>query len=370
MLIAHLSDFHISRHGSRLTQLKELTRRATRGNGWETISEEDGWTIQLKAAEGRRFQLKDRLRLVDDTGAVHLVLKTSRSSRKRQKVMGELRAHMEIRNRTTPAALSHRFPSESELGKLLRADPDNLNLRFCKLAYRLREAPPDHIVITGDLTDDAEGFELVLEGLAPWFEHGRVSCVPGNHDLYPSPPVWVPKHKRKTEAEKRRAWADFCAQAGLPAQGSYPRTLGKDVSLLCLDSCHRPPIPGSASGLVRQRELKALLRDATGELVMACLHHHVVNPPVKAVGPAPLQAGMRLRNAKRVYQTLRDSRVQVVMNGHRHLGYRFHPAHSPLILSAPSSTIGCRSGGPSFYWQLQVVQGTVQRVQEIAVALD
>lgn len=277
---------------------------------------------------------------------------------------------MEARERTTPQALARQFPTESELARMLAFDPENINLRFCAVAHAMRRDSPDHIVITGDLTDDGAGFELIIEGLSPFFDQQKVSFVPGNHDTYPTPPLWVQKQHRKTEPEKRMLWTTFTASVGLPVTGSFARDLGSGVMLVCLDSCHRPSVPGSASGLVPTEELLAIARNLdtrSQQVRIACLHHHVVNPPIKGTGSAPLQAGMRLRNSREIFNLLRDLNFQVVMNGHRHVGYRYHPARAPLFLSAPSSTIGCRSGERPYYWRVETVLGEEPSIREVSI---
>lgn len=370
MIIAHLSDFHICRHGTRLTQIQDVARRAATTKGWETIRTEGDWIIQARSANGRRPLFRERLRLVDEVGAVHRVVRVGRGRRARAAATDLLLSHMETRDRTTPQALASRFPPVEDLELLLSLDPDNINLRFCALALAIRETNPDHIVITGDLTDDAEGFELIIAGLEPFLEAGRVSFVPGNHDLYPSPPLWVSKTNRKTEAEKRMLWATFATSVGMPPSGSHVRVVGDGILLACLDSCHRAKVPGSASGLVPLRDLHEVARDldARGKHVrLACLHHHVLNPPVRGMGLAPLQAGMRLRNAKLVFARLKDLGFRLVMNGHRHLGYRFHPAMAPLFLSAPSSTIGCRTGERPFFWRIDADAEGINRIDEVPI---
>jgi hypothetical protein len=368
MIIAHLSDFHICRHGARLTQIQDVARRASNGKGWETIRREGDWAFQARPAAGLRF--RERFRLIDEVGAVHSVVKVGRGRRARAEAMDALLRYMDVRNQTTPQVLAAHLPSRRELDKLLSRDPNNINLRFCAAAHAVRRENPDHVVITGDLTDDAEGFELILAGLEPLFETGRVSCVPGNHDVYPSPPLWVAKVHRKTEAEKRMFWSTFASSIGLPPSGSCVREIGKGVLLVCLDSCNRPRVPGSASGLVPLRDLHRVARelDERGKSTrIACLHHHVLNPPMRGMGLAPFQAGMRLRNAPQVFSLLCELRFNVVMNGHRHVGYRFHPANAPMFLSSPSTTIGCRSGQRPFFWRVEVDEAGLHRIDEIPI---
>ncbi len=370
MIIAHLSDFHICAYGARLTQLQDMPSRSTPvGRGWETVRREGDWRIQKRRASDSSFRIRDQLRLVDDNGIVHRVTKTLWGVGE-SRAIDELLGLVDVRRRNTPQELAENFPSEAELETRLQRDPENLNLRFCAVAHAMRRDRPDRIVITGDLTDDAEGFDLILRGFEPFFERGQISCVPGNHDVYGTPPLWVRKAHRKKEAEKRLLWATFASSVGLPAKGSHVRELGDGVLLVSFDSCHHAPLPGSASGMVHERDLHKVARELDGlgkQVRLACLHHHVVNPPLRHVGLSPIQAGMRLRNAKRVFAMLKELRFQLVMNGHRHVGYRYHPANSPLFLSAPSSTIGCRSGEKPYYWRVEIDGDSVGAVQEVPI---
>jgi hypothetical protein len=100
------------------------------------------------------------------------------------------------------------------------------------------------------------------------------------------------------------------------------------------------------------------------------VHHHVVNLPMRAVGLAPLQLGIRLRNAKRVYEFLCAERFAAVLNGHRHVGYRYHPTRAPMFVSAPSATLGCHSRsteGP-YYWRIEISGGRLGSVVERPIA--
>jgi len=370
MIIAHLSDFHICAFGARLTQLQDAPRRGVPvGRGWTTIRREGDWRIQKRRASDSSFRIRDQLRLVDDNGIVHKVVKTFWGVGE-PRAIDELLRLAEARQRNTPQGLAEDFPGESELETRLAHDPENLNLRFCAVAHAMRRDNPDRVVITGDLTDNADGFDLILRGLEPFFEQGRVACVPGNHDIYDTPPLWVRKAHRKKEPEKRLLWATFASSVGLPAKGSYVRDLGDGVVLAAFDSCHRAALPGSASGMVHDRDLHQVARELDGlglHVRIACLHHHVVNPPLRHVGFSPIQAGMRLRNAKRVFTLMQELGFHLVMNGHRHVGYRYHPAHAPLFLSAPSSTIGCRSGQKPYYWRIEVGQEGLGAVREVPI---
>ena len=369
MRIAHLSDVHVSRLGATLTQSRGLIREA--GDGWEPIQDSDGWRIEMQRAAGRTFQRLDHFRLVDDEGVVLETIKVKGQSE--GAVIDELVHSMQVRKRSSAASLAEDLPDAAELKSLLAENPANNNLRFCAVAAQLLELDPEYVLITGDLTDDAVGFELFETALATFVADRRLVVIPGNHDIYASPPLVTTKALRKTVAEKRRLWGAFAQRIGQPMATSFIRDLGEGVVLACLDSAHPPNIPGSASGEVLAHELEQLAGafDARGDdsVRICCLHHHIANPPADVIGSTPIQAGMKLRNAKRVMDTLNALGFQAVLNGHRHLGYRFHPAHSPLFLAAPSATMGCRSGHAPYFWMIDVDADGIHKASEVPVAL-
>lgn len=373
MIIAHLSDIHISKYGTLLVQRRGLPREARPDEkAWETMLEVDGWRVETRRAGQTRFSWRDRMRLVDPDGLIHHESNVPKDTEKPNPE--ELLALQTRRARVSIERLANDWPSRAQIDAWLGEDPHNGNLRWCAIAHQLREENPDYVLITGDLTDDAEGFELIEAGLAPFIAEGRLIVIPGNHDIYPSPPLVTVASARKTELDKRRLWGAFTKRIGVEASGCFVRDLGEGVLLLCLDSSHPPRIPASASGYVQPHELYQLAGqlDASGpgQLRLACVHHHIANPPPTALGSVPFQTGMKLRNAREVLDVLESLDVRVIMNGHRHIGYRFQPSGSPLFLSAPSTTMGCRSGAKPFYWRLHIHDQRVNLIEEAPVRLE
>ena len=363
MVIAHLSDLHVSRFGEHVTSLRMRGvhgRRQPRGESWALVEEvQAAWRIERRLRE---------LRLVDDGGIVH--------ARKRIEPAGEAevrRALVELaseRLRADHRRLAAELPDEATTEALLAEDPTNTNLLFCRAAHCLRHDQPDWVLLSGDVTDDGVGYDLVLAALAPFVARGRVLAVPGNHDVYDSPPLVVPRHARKKRQEKRERWAAFAAELGLPPGGAWVRELDGDAILCGLDSCVPARTPFSASGAVTKDSLAAVEAALANAPPHACrlamLHHHVVNLPLRAAAWAPWQLGMRLRNAKEVYDFLLRHKFRGVLNGHRHVGYRYHPSHAPLFVSAPSTTLGCRSRAVDrpYYWRIEVIGGEIASVKE------
>ncbi len=372
MIIAHLSDIHISRYGAQLIQMRGPAKEA-RGNHWEEVEDIDGWKLEARRAESTRFTWKDRLRLVDPYGTVHKELKVSRDEL--ENGLFELMSLQRRVSRFSASALAADFPTAEQTEAMLQEAPDNANVRFCAVAHQLRADNPDVLLLTGDLTDDAVGFELIEAGFKPFVEGGRLIAIPGNHDIYPSPPLITSAAERRDELEKRRLWGAFARRIGVQAGGCFVRELGEGVQLICLDSAHPPRIPGSASGLVQPHELHQLageldtMASGPGVLRIACLHHHIANLPRTVFGSAPIQAGMKLRNAPQVLEMLKEFGVEAVLNGHRHIGFRFKPSGEPLFISAPSTTQGCKSGQAPFYWRLEVSGEGLGNIREVPIAL-
>ncbi|NTV51388.1 MAG: metallophosphoesterase [Candidatus Firestonebacteria bacterium] len=371
MIIAHVSDFHISQYGAAMTNFRTGRRRVAKGLGWAPFWEDAGWRIDVRLAAGR-IRLHDAFRLTDSQGLVHRLYKV-KTLVSVSDIFDDLRRLRDIRTLTRCDTLAGHFPSEAETARLLQADPSNGNARFCAVAHTLRRDRPDWVVVTGDITDDGMGYELVAAGLAPFIEKGRLICIPGNHDVYPTPPLWNDRRFQKNEYQKRVHWQEFALALGLPGSGSYLKSLGQGVVLAHFDSCNPSSVPASASGMVRVHDLQQmevqLKSDYPRALRLACLHHPVAPLRVQGLGIAAFHPGMRLRNAKRVQAHLKKMGFEVVMDGHRHIGYQYQVSTGPVFLSAPSTTYGGRLGAKPSYWRLSVRHDGLRAIQKVPIGL-
>lgn len=134
-------------------------------------------------------------------------------------------------------------------------------------ALRSARAQADHLVITGDLTEDGEAAQFELAGellhAAGWRED-EVTLVPGNHDRYGLPDAW------------ERAFE------GPLAPWRRSSTLGRPVEL---DDVVLVPIDSSvpqawvrSSGEVDMERVPDAARIPAGDRAVALLVHH---PPFK-----------------------------------------------------------------------------------------
>ncbi|OFX20499.1 MAG: metallophosphoesterase [Anaeromyxobacter sp. RBG_16_69_14] len=211
-----------------------------------------------------------------------------------------------------------------------------------KILQALAEEAVDHLVVTGDVTLSGETseFERAAELLSPWAEAGRLTVIPGNHD------VW--------SYESAASWR-FLRQLGADGRGMkkpvavYPLAvdLSPEVTLVALDSARHGEAPLTTSGALGIDQLAAtreVVRETTkqGRAVVLALHHHLVIPPERV--PSDLRlARMPLADAYQVVRLLAEMPIAAVLHGHRHTSFRLDlPGPSgttPVICSGSASRV-------------------------------
>jgi 3',5'-cyclic AMP phosphodiesterase CpdA len=216
----------------------------------------------------------------------------------------------------------------------------------------IRANPPDHLLVTGDLTHLGLPGEC-REALA-WLESlgdpAAVSVIPGNHDVLvaddwsataglwqeffppvPMSPGWAEGHGMGA--------GDSGSRSGPSAATSFPglRRCGP-VALLGLNTAV-PTVPFFADGRLGHAQcervgtlLEALGREGVFRLVF--LHH------------SPLPAGhawrKRLRDAGALLAVLRDAGAELIVHGHGHHEAlaTVETASGPmLVVGAPSASL-------------------------------
>jgi 3',5'-cyclic AMP phosphodiesterase CpdA len=247
---------------------------------------------------------------------------------------------------------------------MLETTPTNTNLRLLRAARAVAEHGADAVIVTGDCTDDGDGWELVEAAFAPWRARGRLLVIPGNHDLYLFP-ISSSARPRPTHASKQARWLDFAGRAGLEIEkcGAWRRSIEEaDAMIVGLDSCARPQRAffrqNGAIGLEQLTWLRELgktreWREARHRVVL--FHHHVIPLPVGVGKRAPTEIGMRLDDGRAFAEVLADIGATLVMHGHRHVSERRHPAGFDFeLFAAPSLTLGCKSGDAPSFWRIEM----------------
>jgi 3',5'-cyclic AMP phosphodiesterase CpdA len=200
-----------------------------------------------------------------------------------------------------------------------------------ELVRAVAETEPDVLVVTGDLTSQAlpQEFEAFREIYAPLFEQQETIVLPGNHDTY-------------TLATAGGVRADAFLQPWI-GEGDYPRVrLVGDLAFVAL-CCARPGL--YARGLCPEDQLArldALLNgDAlTGKRVLLLMHY-----PTRTRDGAPYDPYFEcLANANAVEAVIagHGARIQAILHGHVHHGYR-------TTLASPRGPIPILNPGTSGY---------------------
>jgi 3',5'-cyclic AMP phosphodiesterase CpdA len=177
------------------------------------------------------------------------------------------------------------------------------------LVADLRSKEPDHIVVTGDLTNIARREEF--QGARDWLEAlgppERVTAIPGNHDAY------VPgAHNRF-----RELWAPWMVSgAEHIGKALFPFMRRKEHVALIGVSSAVASAPFMATGRVGSHQTErvaALLDEARAEgLFRVILIHH----PPKLIDP---RSGWRkLTDGKRFRAMIERHGAELILHGHEH----------------------------------------------------
>ncbi len=362
-VVAHVSDLHVSEFGDTFHDRLSMVRRSTSRLILDpakhaVVWEEAGWRVVEE--RGRR---RSSVILLDPHGFEHSIpsVRSSHGAVDPVERAAQKACRLEARRATV---LSRHLPTAAALQHLSDGTPRNANIRLLRAARAIEEAGADAVVITGDLTDDGVGFELIEAAFSRWKERGMLFAVPGNHDVYLFP-MRGSTRPRPTHASKRAEWQAFAERLGLSLHptGSWWRALpDADCVLVGLDSCARPQRRFFRHNGSVGREQLAWLREigrkpefsrARHKIVL--LHHHVVPLPLGVGRRAPPELGMRLDDATDAASVFNELGITAVLHGHRHVSEQRQPAGSNFtILASPSLTLGCRSGDAPSFWRIDL----------------
>jgi len=169
----------------------------------------------------------------------------------------------------------------------------------------LRHHAPDHVCITGDLTNlglpaEYEAATAWLSGLGP---HSEVSVVPGNHDVY----------VRANPVDTLDRWSPWMSDDTDGARFPYLRRRGP-VAFFGVSSAVPTP-PFLATGRIGREQLARLARGLEDARRHGCFRVVLLHHPVgeRAVGRRKaLSDGSALR------ERLREVGAELVLHGHVH----------------------------------------------------
>jgi len=361
--IAHVSDLHVSEFGDTFHDRLRVVKRSSNVanvdlDKLEVVWEEAGWRVLHQ--KGKR---RGKIALVDPAGYAHAIPSVKQGGGVLDPVERAAAKACHLEARRAPVLASH-VPTPGAPKTLFDGTPRSSNVRLLRAVDAIEEANVDAVVITGDLTDDGSGYELVEAAFAKWKDKGRLFAIPGNHDLYLFP-MRGSGRPRPTSESKRAAWKAFAGRLGLELHetGAWWKTIPEaDAVLVGLDSCARPQRRffrhNGGVGPAQLAWLRELGNDPTFKAAkhrLVLLHHHVVPLPHGVGKRAPSEIGMRLDDAKSAAEVFDEIGVTAVLHGHRHVSESRQPAGSNFtIFSSPSLTLGCRSGDDPSFWKIEL----------------
>ena len=184
----------------------------------------------------------------------------------------------------------------------------------------VRREAPDHVAVTGDLTNIAlpQEFETAAQLLAELGPPAWVSLVPGNHDAYvpvPRSEGWDLWSEYMVSDEALEERASPAAPLPAPSDDEFPSVRIRGP-LALVGVCSAIPTPrGFASGRVGAGQLERLASTLAElrarELCCVVLIHH----PVTDEGFTPRR---RLLDAAALREVLRNVGADLVLHGHGH----------------------------------------------------
>lgn len=186
------------------------------------------------------------------------------------------------------------------------------------LVHDLKAQAPDHVAVTGDLTNLALRAEFApavrwLQGLG---NAGQVTAIPGNHDAY----------VRATSDCFAEVFADYFRSDGA-SEAKFPSLRRRGPLALISLSTAVPTPPLFATGTLGRTQLEtleALLEGLAAEpLFRVILVHH----PMRSTSRIK-----RLTDAADLLAILRRHGVELILHGHDHI-------HSTMWVDGPDGRI-------------------------------
>ncbi len=207
----------------------------------------------------------------------------------------------------------------------------------------LRGQGPDHVAVTGDLTNISleREFEAAAELLSELGPPEGVSLVPGNHDAYISLPrarAWDRWSSYMASDEAIATARAAAVPPTAPAAGDFPTVrIRGPVAFVGLCTA-QPTAPGLASGRVGHDQLQRLAARLSElrsrDLCRVVLCHHPVNDD-------SFGWRRRLLDSAALRAVLHQEGAELVLHGHGHrtlIGELPGPSHKIPVVGVRSSS--------------------------------
>jgi Icc protein len=261
-----------------------------------------------------------------------------------------------------------RYPRNGHLPR----DCDKFSVRLAqRILEQMEEAGVDHLVVTGDLTLSAEAgeFERAAKLLRRFADAGKLTVVPGNHDVWTAESV-------KTARFLRTIGPD--GKGMRRAQASYPLVAvpTPEVAIVALDSAQFGEEPFETPGIIGSAQLQVareLVREQVkeGRAVLLALHHHLLLPRERIPSDARV-ARTPLLDADKLVRMVSDVRIAAVLHGHRHCAFRVDipgaAGPTPVLCAGSASRVADEPVRRARGFVYEVDRGGLRSVQTVFAA--
>ncbi len=241
---------------------------------------------------------------------------------------------------------------------LLKIDNSRNGPMFRAVVRDILDHDIDHVLVTGDLTQSGRRteFQEVRAILSPFETAGKLTVIPGNHD------ITYRREDRSGRLFRRLAKLDpFLEHFGgvVPSENPYglPMRRGRPfpfvkifepagIALIAIDTTNRLGVriqPLNSLGHIDGPQRKALEQILVDPALarytrIVAMHHHPMIIPLFPAGDSM----RRLRQSRWLMPLLYETRVRLVMHGHKHVpfcwqstAYGRHP-FAVVCASAPN----------------------------------
>ena len=221
---------------------------------------------------------------------------------------------------------------------LAEATPRNANVRLAARAARTSSKPTStRVAITGDITDDGDGYDLVASprsSAGARAARSTPSRATTTATSFRSPAARA--RSRRTEIEGR-AWQGLRRKLSTAARAvrrvgqGRPRrrarsSSGSTRARARSDASSGTTAPSARSSSRSSRAVARARRVAQRAAPLVLFHHHVVPLPHGVGKRAPTEIGMRLDDARAAAEAFDAIGATLVMHGHRHISEERQPA--------------------------------------------
>ncbi len=213
---------------------------------------------------------------------------------------------------------------------------------FVELLESIRKHSCDHIVITGDIADDAVTEDLVYarEILAQFdfMNYEKLTVIPGNHDIYGASP----------SGDLSFTFVDLCSKIDIRANekvftevfkevtgelNGFPFVkLIENVAFICVNSMFEWSIernPEGSNGSISSHDLKVIdellaSEDVKNRCKIFLMHHHlsrtrdVHDAPAHNLWLKSISYKMDFYKPSRLLKVLKKHKVNLLLHGHTH----------------------------------------------------